>query len=104
NQKKSSILLLTYRKHESLTEILHEIIKYHPTKLYIAQNNAKNENEKKLINQVASIINQFNFPFETEYIIHQQYLPISESIITSINKAFEKEDKLIILEDDVVPN
>lgn len=102
--RKSPVLLMTYRKFEFIEEILNIIQEYQPSKLYLSRNQPKDASEEKSYQKITEIIDSFKFNFEVELILHKTYLPISKSVVTSINKAFEKEDQLIILEDDIIPN
>lgn len=100
---KIPILLITYRKHEFLTKILDEIAKYSPPILYVYQDIEKDSKENVYTQNVKEIIENFSFNGVMEYTRHPHHMGLNPSVLTAINSVFEKEEKLIILEDDTIP-
>lgn len=101
---KSPVVLLTYRKHEALEEILHTIALYEPPKLFIFQDKAASSEDVILTDKVKEIIQNFNFNFPVEYICHNTPLKLNKAVKTALDYCFAKEETLIVLEDDIVPN
>lgn len=102
--RKSAVVIFTYRKIEFLQEILDEIQNYSPPKLYIFQNRFYNNEEKQQVLEVKEFLTQCNYQFPVELIFQKKHLKINDHFLKSINYAFSKEDSLIILEDDTVPS
>lgn len=103
-ENKVPVLLLTYRKKEFLGEILSAISVYNPSKLYVSVNNYKSLKEFFYVKGVKRVLKKTILPFEVEYIIHPKHLHINEVIPKSIDFVFMKEEKLIVLEDDIIPS
>ena len=103
-QLKAVVALFTYRKLEFLNEILDEIKKYDPPKVYIFQNKYFNETEEKLVKEVEDFLNNYSFATEVEIISQEKHLKINDHFLLSLNYAFSKEKTLIILEDDTIPS
>lgn len=101
------ILLLTYKKPTAL-KVLEAILKANPTKIYIASNHWKNEEEKPRIQtlrkQLQEMINQLGGGVEVEFIIKPTHQNAKESISTSITYFFQKEEMGIIFDDDCLPH
>lgn len=101
---KSPLVLLTFKKVETINEILRSIALYEPPKLYIFQDKAGSSEEEVLVNRVREVIQNFNFNFPVEYIQHNTHLKLNKAVKTALDYCFEREDTLIIIEDDIVPN
>lgn len=102
---KAPILLLTHKKSNAIEAILDAINIYNPPKLYIFQNQPKNTEEITQTELVKSIIISKQHLFQQlNYKQHLTYHPVSESITKAIDFVFQHEEKLLILEDDIVPN
>lgn len=100
---KSPIALITFKKDAALEEILNVISNYNPPKLYIFQDKSESKDDFILTERVNDIIQKFKFNFPVEFIRHETAQKLNKSIITALNYCFENEEKLIILEDDIVP-
>jgi hypothetical protein len=101
---KAPVLLMTYKKHESLEEILNIVNEYNPPCLYISRNLSRNEQDRNYVKQVEKTINNFSFKCKTVCLNNQKHLPINESFFTALNYVFSLENELIILEDDTIPD
>jgi hypothetical protein len=104
NSTKLPVLLLTYRKEEFLDELLTVISNYEPSVLYVFHNLEKDHLEKDLVLNVKSKIDSFDYPHRIVRYQHESHLDINTSIRTAIDTVFEIEEKLIIIEDDIIPN
>lgn len=98
------VLLITYKKHNFIAEIMDQINKFAPSKLYIFQNKYKSNEEKAEYELVVQQLQKHIYQGQFEYIPHENHLPITQSITTAIDYVFSLEEKLIVLEDDVIPN
>jgi hypothetical protein len=100
---KSPIVLITFKKHSALEEILTVISSYNPPKLYIFQDKAESEEDFILTEKVNNIIQNFNFNYPIEFIRHKTPLKLNKAVKNALDYCFDIEEKLIILEDDIVP-
>ncbi len=101
---KAPVLLLTYVKHSTLVEILNAIIKYNPPKLYVSRNLASSQELTLESKRVEEVLNSFKPKFEIEIINNISHLNINDSFHNALNNVFEKEDSIIVLEDDTIPS
>lgn len=101
---KSAIVLITFKKHCALEEILTVISSYNPPKLYIFQDKAESDEDLILTDKVKNIIQNFNFNYPVEFIRHETRLKLNGAVKSALDYCFNLEEKLIVLEDDIVPS
>jgi hypothetical protein len=101
---KSPVVLITFKKHAALEEILTVISRYNPPKLYIFQDKAELEEDLILTEKVNNIIRNFNFNYPIEFIRHKTRLKLNGAVKHALDYCFDIEEKLIVLEDDIVPS
>lgn len=103
-EEKVSVALFTYRKIEFLKEILDLIGKYNPPYLYIFQNKHYNKAEKKIVSEVSDFLKNYNYKHSVVFVKQKKHLKINDHFYFSLNFAFNRTDRLIILEDDTIPS
>lgn len=98
------ILFLTYNKVDTTKKVFNTILKINPKNLIISSDGGKNSVENKDILELRNYFNKSlkSVSFEKFYNINN--LGCKLNVTNSIDKAFEKYDKLIILEDDTLPS
>lgn len=104
NFKKNPVVIFTYRKYFSLHEILLTVNQYKPSKLYIVCDFPQGESNRLLVKKVRNLLASFDFESEVNFIepeINQGVLNIFDYALDII---FQKEEQLIILEDDTIPS
>jgi GR25 family glycosyltransferase involved in LPS biosynthesis len=102
----SPILYIVFNRPE-VTEITFQKIKeIKPKKLYIVIDAARTDKkgEYLLVERVKNIVSQknINWNCELKYLVREENYGCKKNITTAISWALEKEDRLIILEDDIV--
>jgi hypothetical protein len=101
---KAPVLLMTYRKLDFLPFLRQCIFDYVPPKLYVAHNSAALYDDKAQVGRVRDAVLSWGLPCDVEYILRDQHLEISESFHQTLDYVFSKEECLIILEDDTLPD
>lgn len=106
NITKKAVVLFTYRKYEFLVEIINQINNYCPKKIYVVidcpQENNKDIQRDNII--VENLITNYNYSSPIEVIKPEDNQGLNKIFTYSLNKIFEKEDSIIVLEDDTIPN
>jgi virulence-associated protein VapD len=99
----SPILIIAYNRYEKITQILN-ILKNvkNLSSIYFKIDGPRNKQDLfKIKNVIRQIKNFKKFTNKKIFIKTEEYnLGLKNNIISGINWAFSKEDKLIILEDD----
>ena len=102
-QVKSPVLLIFYNRADKAKNILQNLLetKNNFSKLYIRVDGPKNNDDSIKVNEVINIINLYKKNFDQMNIsIEKKNLGLQQNIIRSIDGVFEKEETIIILEDD----
>ena len=102
-QVKSPVLLIFYNRADKAKNILQNLVetKNNFSKLYIRVDGPKNNDDSIKVNEVINIINLYKKNFDQMNIsIEKKNLGLQQNIIRSIDGVFEKEETIIILEDD----
>ena len=102
-QVKSPVLLIFYNRADKAKNIFQNLIfsKNNFSKLYIRVDGPKNDEDSIKVNEVINIINLYRKNFDNINIsIEKKNLGLQQNIIRSIDGVLEKEENVIILEDD----
>ena len=98
------ILFLTYNKVDTTKKVFDTILKINPKNLIISSDGGKNTVENKDILELRNYFNKSLKSVSFEKFYNKNNLGCKLNVTNSIDKAFEKYDKLIILEDDTLPS
>lgn len=110
---KLPILLITFLRLDTTLQVLEEIRKYHPSKLYISSDYGregkfitdKNMSEKEWIDEIRkTLLQNIDWDCEVKTRFLSENLGCKEGVSSAINWFFENEEMGIILEDDTLPN
>lgn len=98
------VLLLAFNRPELTRQVFDTIRKAKPTKLYVAVDAPREgrEDDVENNNKVKAIVKNVDWPCETHYLFQEKNLGCSLSGYTAWNWIFEKEDRMIFIEDDGV--
>lgn len=103
-QCQNAILLIVYKRADTLKPILNRLKSVKPSKIYIAANSYKNEQEKHLTTQVRQFLeNNINWDCQVNKLYRDTHLSAKLSISSAISWFFQQEKQGIILEDDCLP-
>lgn len=104
---KSPVLLIAFNRPDTTQRVFEQIRKAQPLKFYFAVDAArpaKGEEEKKINEQVKEIARLVDWPCELHTNFRTENRGCGYGPVEAISWAFENEDRLIVLEDDCVPN
>ena len=100
------VLLIIFNRPDTTKQVFEVIRRAKPNKLYISADAPRLGNSNDSINcdKAREIVNKVDWDCEVQYRFLEQNLGCGYGVSTAISWAFEKEDRLIILEDDCVPS
>lgn len=106
NDMQSPILYVVFNRPE-ITEITFKKIKeIKPNRLYIVIDAARKDkkNEYILVDKVKDVVSKknINWDCDVKYLIREENYGCKKNITTAISWVLEKEDRVIILEDDII--
>ena len=100
-----AVLLLFFTRNDTFQQVFNEVRKARPSKLFLFQDGARNDKDLSGIKACRQIVADENIDWECE--VHRNYqaqnLGCMTAGYTSHRWAFTLADKVIVLEDDVVP-
>ena len=100
-----AVLMLFFNRADTFQLVFDEVRKARPTRLFLYQDGPRNDSDKAGIEACRQIVSDENIDWECE--VHRQYLEVNQgcdpSGFRSHKWAFSIADKVIVLEDDVVP-
>ena len=100
-----AVLLLFFTRNDTFQQVFNEVRKARPSKLFLFQDGARNDKDLSGIEACRQIVADENIDWECE--VHRNYqaqnLGCMTAGYTSHCWAFTLADKVIVLEDDVVP-
>lgn len=95
---KANIALFIYKKKQTLQHVLEPILAYGPERLYIIQDRSNEKIEKELQNALNPLIQDIPH----QWIIPSEHQGIGRIFDFGLGAVFEKENCIIVLEDDTV--
>jgi len=107
NNFKTPILFLIFNRPDTTQIVFNEIKKIKPSKLYVAADGPRQDNENDKINclEVRNIIEQqIDWDCEVKKLFREKNLGCKIAVSSAINWFFENEEMGIILEDDCLPD
>jgi hypothetical protein len=96
----SNVILFTHIKTDFLVQIMESILEYNPSKVYIVIDPSNQQTEKVLL----EIFFEYSKKLDITFFRPKEHLGISRIFDFGMDEVFEIEDRIIILEDDTVPN
>ena len=104
--KRSPVLLIGFNRPDNMSQVFAQIRKAKPDVLYIAVDGPREskEGEEKKCEECRSFAKQVDWPCEVHTLFREKNVGCALGVSGAISWAFENEDRLIILEDDCVPD
>lgn len=104
--KKTPVLLIGFNRPDNMGKVFAQIRKAKPDVLYIAVDGPRESKigENKLCEECRDIAKLVDWPCEVHTLFRKKNVGCALGVSGAISWAFEKEDRLIILEDDCVPD
>lgn len=103
---RSAVLILVYKRPDTVKEIFNVLKQVKPPRLYISSNAANpSKNEEALIEETRAIFEEINWPCEVFKKYRSEHIPkAGMSLYYGIDWFFKHEEEGIILQDDVLPH
>lgn len=100
------VLLLAFNRPDKTKQVFDSIRQVQPRKLYVALDGPREGRQDDIENRtlVKAIVENVDWPCETHYLIHEKNLGCSLSGYTAWKWVFDKEDRIIFIEDDGLGN
>ena len=98
------VLLIGFNRPEIIKQSFEYIRAASPKKLYVAVDGPRpgKEGEESLVEQVKKVVENVDWPCETHYTFHDTNKGAEINVSSAISWVLEKEEYLIVLEDDIV--
>lgn len=105
-QIEAPVLLVIFNRPDTTEKVFAAIRSAKPKKLYISADGPRAGNKDDIINCAATreIVKIVDWDCDVQYRFLEHNLGCGPGPSTAISWAFEREDRLIILEDDCVPS
>ena len=102
---KAPVLLIGFNRPDNMCQVFAQIKKAKPEVLYIAVDGPRpdKDGEAEKCQQCQQLAKQVDWPCELHTLFREKNVGCALGVSGAISWAFEKEDRLIILEDDCVP-
>lgn len=102
---KAPVLLIGFNRADTMQLVFDAVRIAKPEKLYYAVDGARpGKNEEDKVQQVRDIVKQVDWPREVHTLSRDQNVGCGRGPAEAINWAFVNEDRLIVLEDECVPD
>ena len=101
----SAVLLITFNRSDNTREVFRQIKQAKIKKLYVANDGPREGNENDIIERerIKLLLQEVDWDCELHTLFQEKNLGCGWGPATAITWAFEKEDRLVVLEDDCVP-
>ncbi len=103
-QLNTPILFLTFNRPDLTQRVFDEIKKAQPKQLFWVSDGARNEEEKKLVEETRKIIDQVDWNCEVKTNFSDKNLGCKIRVSSGIDWFFDNVEQGIILEDDCLPD
>ncbi len=102
---KSPVLLIVFNRPDNTRQVFNRIKEAQPPRLYIAADGPRKNRKDDETNcsECRNIVQEIDWPCEVHTLFREKNLGCARGVSEGITWAFENEDRLIILEDDCVP-
>ncbi|MEM4181815.1 MAG: hypothetical protein QXX68_01520 [Candidatus Pacearchaeota archaeon] len=99
------VLFLIFNRLETTKKVFGEIRKAKPTKLYIAADGPRNEEEKKKTDAVRKyVLSHIDWPCKVKTLFREKNLGCRIASNKAISWVLNLEDRCMVLEDDTIPS
>ncbi len=99
-----SILIIFFARPNTLKEVFEKVKEARPTKLFLFCDGPRNERDTERIAQSKEIVEDIDWDCEVHRYYSKENLGCGRGPSTAISWAFQHTERLLILEDDCVPN
>lgn len=104
NMVKTPVLFQTFVRDDLARQVFEGIKKAKPRKLYFYSNKGRDkDNEIERNNRIRSWVNEVDWDCELHTFFREECVDVYTSLRGAVDWAFETEEAVIVLEDDIVP-
>jgi len=98
------VLLIAFNRPDTTKEAFESIRNAKPKKLYVAIDGPRSHKpaEELLCKEVLAITKQVDWECDAKYLIRKKNIGCKLGVTSALSWALEKEDRIIIIEDDIV--
>lgn len=102
--KEIAICIFAYNRYKHLKVTLEKLLEQDLENydLYLFQDGPKNQEDKKLTDSVRDYVNKFSTNTFKETLFRDENIGLANSVFFGLNRVFEKYEKVIVLEDDIL--
>ena len=102
----SAVLVIAFNRPDSLKVLIDQLRTTKPKKIYFAVDGAREgrTEEAQLVAKTRDLVSSFDWDCSVETKFSEVNLGCGTGVSSAISWAFEKESKLIVLEDDIIPD
>lgn len=106
NDTKKPVLLIAFNRPDETKQVLDEISKYDPSKIYVSLDGPRPDkpNDVKLTEAVIQVLNESVLRSKIQIQRSSENLGCKKGVVAAIDWFFDNEECGIILEDDIIPN
>lgn len=99
------VLLIAFNRPDTTKIVLERIRELQPEKLFIAIDGPRTNKmgEQAKVQEVVGIVGAIDWPCKVFYKKEKENLGCRDAVISAIDWVFEKEEYVIVIEDDVIP-
>ncbi|MBQ8046776.1 MAG: hemolysin activation protein [Prevotella sp.] len=99
-----SVLIVFFNRPETLRQVFDEVRKARPSRLFLYQDGPRSETDLPAIEACRAIVEAVDWPCEVSRLYQERNLGCDPSGFIAHRWAFSMADKVIVIEDDVVPS
>ena len=96
------VIVITYNRPLHTAQVLEALRRHSIKNIYIFSDAPKTEHDVKGVSDTRSLIDEIHWT-SPSVIYQKENIGLAKSIVNATNSVFEKYDRLILLEDDCVP-
>lgn len=100
---KNAVAMIVFNRPDNSDKVFEQVRNVQPPRLYIIADGARNVTEQTLVEKSREIVKKVDWECDVRTIFSDINLGCKKRIITGISKVFDREEKVIILEDDCIP-
>jgi hypothetical protein len=103
-RRNTPVVIFTFKKLRNLKKIFELVNDYNPSKVYVVIDLSKDVKTEQTQVEIEELIISFQFKTPVEIIKPRTHQGIKQIFDFGLNRIFQVEEELIILEDDTIPS
>ena len=98
------VLITAFKRYDTTVRVLDAVRRAQPTRLYLAFDGPRNEEERIRTDQVRTLVEQVDWPCEVRTLFHERNKGTKYGMVENMDWFFRNEPEGIVLEDDILPS